>query len=72
MLLFQALWEGKRLDGRGVLDPRDLDITYGLDWGSVQERKIFKLNNKYLEFSFFLMHDNVPLSHFTMYLVQAI
>jgi len=34
--LLEALWEGKRLDGRGVLDPRDLDITYGLDWGSVQ------------------------------------
>jgi exosome complex RNA-binding protein Rrp42 (RNase PH superfamily) len=32
----QALWEGKRLDGRGLMDSRDIDITFGLDWGSCQ------------------------------------
>jgi hypothetical protein len=32
----QALWEGKRLDGRGLMDGRDIDITFGLDWGSCQ------------------------------------
>jgi len=34
--LLEALWEGKRIDGRGALETRDLEITYGLDWGSVQ------------------------------------
>jgi len=34
--LLDALWEGKRLDGRGTLETRDLEIVYGLDWGSVQ------------------------------------
>jgi len=34
--LLEALWEGKRLDGRGTLETRDLEIVYGLDWGSVQ------------------------------------
>ena len=34
--LMQALWEGKRLDGRGCNDARDVEITYGLDWGSCQ------------------------------------
>jgi len=34
--LLEALWEGKRIDGRGTLENRDLEIVYGLDWGSVQ------------------------------------
>lgn len=34
--LLEALWEGKRLDGRGLMDSRDVDITFGLDWGSCQ------------------------------------
>eukprot|EP00088_Acartia_fossae_P006253 TRINITY_DN1288_c0_g1_i1.p1 TRINITY_DN1288_c0_g1~~TRINITY_DN1288_c0_g1_i1.p1 ORF type:complete len:408 (+),score=92.95 TRINITY_DN1288_c0_g1_i1:43-1266(+) len=34
--LLEALWEGKRIDGRSTLETRDLDIVYGLDWGSVQ------------------------------------
>ena len=32
----QALWEGKRLDGRGWMDTRDVDISFGTDWGSCQ------------------------------------
>lgn len=34
--LLEALWEGKRLDGRGSSEGRDVEITYGLDWGSCQ------------------------------------
>jgi len=34
--LLEALWEGKRLDGRSCQDTRDVVITYGLDWGSVE------------------------------------
>eukprot|EP00088_Acartia_fossae_P063516 TRINITY_DN7750_c0_g1_i1.p1 TRINITY_DN7750_c0_g1~~TRINITY_DN7750_c0_g1_i1.p1 ORF type:complete len:399 (+),score=69.71 TRINITY_DN7750_c0_g1_i1:41-1237(+) len=34
--LLEALWEGKRLDGRGCNEARSLDIVYGLDWGSCQ------------------------------------
>jgi len=34
--LLDALWEGKRLDGRGSSEGRSLEITYGLDWGSCQ------------------------------------
>jgi len=32
--LLEGLWEGKRLDGRGWLEERKLEITYGKDWGS--------------------------------------
>jgi len=32
--LLEGLWEGKRLDGRGWLEERNLEITYGKDWGS--------------------------------------
>jgi len=34
--LLEALWEGKRLDGRGVNDQRDLDLTFGSRFGSCQ------------------------------------
>jgi len=34
--LLEALWEGKRLDGRTVNDMRDLEITYGSMFGSCQ------------------------------------
>jgi len=34
--LLEALWEGKRLDGRGMNDLRDLEITYGARFGSCQ------------------------------------
>lgn len=34
--LLEGLWEGKRLDGRGWTDTRDLEITFGTDWGSCQ------------------------------------
>jgi len=33
--LLEALWEGKRLEGRGVNDVRDIDIVFGTEWGSV-------------------------------------
>ena len=32
----QALWEGRRLDGRGWMDTRDLSVSFGSDWGSCQ------------------------------------
>jgi len=34
--LLEALWEGKRVDGRGWMDTRTLDISFGADWGSCQ------------------------------------
>ena len=34
--MLEALWEGKRLDGRGWMDTRNLDISFGADWGSCQ------------------------------------
>jgi len=34
--ILEALWEGKRLDGRSCSHTRDVTITYGLDWGSVE------------------------------------
>ena len=39
----QALWEGRRLDGRGWMDTRDLSVSFGSDWGSCQVagRKVF-------------------------------
>ena len=36
--MLEALWEGKRLDGRGWMDTRNLDISFGADWGSCQVR----------------------------------
>jgi len=32
----EGLWEGKRLDGRGWLEERNLEITFGHDWGCCQ------------------------------------
>jgi len=34
--LLEGLWEGKRLDGRGTLEQRKLEIVYGKDYGSCQ------------------------------------
>eukprot|EP00092_Neocalanus_flemingeri_P000126 GFUD01000130.1.p1 GENE.GFUD01000130.1~~GFUD01000130.1.p1 ORF type:complete len:409 (+),score=144.72 GFUD01000130.1:43-1269(+) len=34
--LLEGLWEGKRLDGRSWLEERNLEITFGKDWGSCQ------------------------------------
>ena len=34
--LLEALSENKRLDGRGLLETRDLNISFGTDWGSCQ------------------------------------
>jgi len=34
--LLEALWEGRRLDGRGWMDTRDLSVSFGSDWGSCQ------------------------------------
>lgn len=34
--LLEGLWEGKRLDGRRWMDCRQLDISFGTDWGSCQ------------------------------------
>ena len=38
----QALWEGRRLDGRGWMDTRDLSVSFGSDWGSCQVLRHFK------------------------------
>merc|ERR1719278_167066 len=34
--LLEALWEGRRLDGRGWMDTKDLSVSFGSDWGSCQ------------------------------------
>ena len=34
--LLEGLWEGKRLDGRGWLEGRQLEVVLGRDWGSCQ------------------------------------
>jgi len=34
--LLEGLWEGKRLDGRGTMEERNLEIIFGKDFGSCQ------------------------------------
>ena len=43
-ITFKALWEGRRLDGRGWMDTRDLSVSFGSDWGSCQVLLHFKKN----------------------------
>ena len=34
--LLEGLWEGKRMDGRGMFEERNLEIVFGKDYGSCQ------------------------------------
>jgi hypothetical protein len=74
----QALWEGKRLDGRGLMDGRDIDITFGLDWGSCQvtlgrSRVLAQVSHpKQRLFNSFLSICNHPKSLLIVFLLQEI